>query len=62
MIIKQEKDITEKVKRTLNHRDKKNKSIRRNKTKRTRSTRSTRSTNIRNSIKRKHMTMRKKQK
>jgi 8-oxo-dGTP pyrophosphatase MutT (NUDIX family) len=56
MIIKQEKDITEKVKRTLNHRDKKNKSIRRNKTKRTRST------NIRNSIKRKHMTMRKKQK
>ena len=59
MIIKQEKDITEKVKRTLNHRDKKNKSIRRNKTKRTRSTRST---DIRNSIKRKHMTMRKKQK
>ena len=56
LILKQEKDITEKVKRTLNHRVKKNKFNQNNKTRRIKRTKRD------SSVKRKRTTMRKKQK
>ena len=56
LILKQEKDITEKVKRTLNHRVKKNKFNQHNKTRRIKRTKRD------SSVKRKRTTMRKKQK